>query len=109
MTNETPETTRFVAAGGFVTVEAPKDICDAVAERARYLIPRIYVKPGAYVYTGYRTKPEELGWRFIQMHGEKHPCFILAGEHDEQIVETFHEAASAQHWYDYEKDYGDFD
>lgn len=83
---------------------------DAVAQRAAVLIPGIPQQhPKGYdaCYDGNRCKPENLGWRFQQYFGNpSDPQEVLDGEWDEQIVATYHEAASAEHWYRYEKDWG---
>ena len=66
--------------------------------------------PGAFTgfsYDGNRTEPENLGWRTRQTVGfEKSPEEIAAGGYDEQIVIGFHEAASSEYYYRYEKDWG---
>jgi hypothetical protein len=66
--------------------------------------------PGAhcgFCYDGNRTEAENLGWRTAQTVGfELTPEQIAAGEYDEQIAIGFHEAASSEHWYRFEKDWG---
>lgn len=66
--------------------------------------------PGAFSgfsYDGNRTEPKNLGWRTAQTVGfELTPEQIAAGEYDEQIVIGFHEAASSEYYYRYEKDWG---
>ena len=62
-----------------------------------------------FCYDGNRTQPENLGWRFVQMHGKVNPAAIEVGAFDTEIAETYHEAASSEHWYRYEKDYGSFE
>ena len=87
----------------------PNGVKDAIFERASKLIPEIPQKhPEGFnaCYDGNRCKPENLGWRFEQFFGSPEPQEILDGEWDEQIVQIYHEAASAEHWYRYEKDWG---
>lgn len=65
-----------------------------------------------YCYDGNRCRAENLGWRCSQTVGfDMSPEEIAAGAYDEQIAVGFHEAASAEYWYRYEKDWGheDFD
>ena len=84
---------------------------DAVARRATILLPSIQGRGDSnqddyfrgYVYSGSRCRPENLGWRFIQSYGEPSPYEVLCGRWDTQIAETVHEAAAAEHWYKYEK------
>lgn len=59
-----------------------------------------------HVYDGSRCLPQNLGWRFRQAFGAVDPKEIIAGEFDTEIEETWHEAASSEHWYMYEKDWG---
>jgi hypothetical protein len=60
-----------------------------------------------YCYDGNRCRAENLGWRTAQTVGfELTPEQIAAGEYDEQIAIGFHEAASSEYWYRYEKDWG---
>jgi hypothetical protein len=114
------EQATFFAVNGLVAVSANKAICDAVAARVTGLIlttlkpkadnePNGDSHPTGYCYDGYRTEPSEIGWRFIQNYGEPTPESIAAGEWDEAIVWTFHEAAASEYWYRYEKDWGSFD
>ena len=85
----------------------------AVAKRATDLLPTLRQKQDhedpvgmGYIYDGNRCKPQNLGWRFRQMFGDHEPEAILAGECDEEIEETWHEAAHSEYWYRYEKDWG---
>jgi len=87
------------------------DVKTAIAVRATKLIPNFVQKqwsPGDldYCYDGNRCKPENLGWRFQQSFGSPEPLQIEAGEFDAQIEATYHEAAGAEYWYRYEKDWG---
>ena len=96
---------------------------EAVAERFLAIRSKFRERPGDYVYNGPRTAPDQLGWRFRQnmslaMHdprGLAWPCYpqlpdeIARGQHDRMIEHTWHDAASAEHYYLYEKDYGCFD
>lgn len=60
-----------------------------------------------FCYDGNRCRPENLGWRTAQTVGfENSPEEIAAGEYDEQIAIGFHEAASSEYYYRYEKDWG---
>jgi len=88
----------------------PNPVKDAVRVRAEQLIPKIeqkHPKGWGACYDGNRCKPENLGWRFQQMHGSPDAQAILDGGYDLLIVETYHEAASSEHWYRYEKDWGE--
>jgi len=61
----------------------------------------------SFCYDGHRTNPENLGWRSRQIVGfEMSPDEIAAGDYDEAIVLGFHEAASSEYYYRYEKDWG---
>lgn len=94
--------------------ELIKRVREAVANRARILIPDIEKKPFEdwFDYSGYRTAPENLGWRFqqrLRIRGKDDrpdPERIREGEFDSEIESTFHEAAGAQYYYTYEKDWG---
>jgi hypothetical protein len=57
-------------------------------------------------YDGNRTLGSELGWRFRQMHGSLNPEETVRGTHDALIALTYHEAASSEYYYRYEKDWG---
>lgn len=59
-----------------------------------------------WCYDGNRTRSSELGWRFRQDHGALDPVSIEAGAHDAKIAATFHNAADAEYYYRYEKDWG---
>ena len=78
----------------------------AVADRFAVIRDTLVQKQGDYVYSGNRCHAEELGWRFIQSHGMIDAQEIRDGKHDEKVTATWHEAASAEHWYMYEKDWG---
>lgn len=81
----------------------------AIKTRVVEILPGIEQKhPRGFdaCYDGNRTKPENIGWRFQQSFGSPDPQEILRGSWDEQIIKTYHEAASAEHWYRYEKDWG---
>lgn len=101
----------------------PDGIKNAVAARAAILIPKIPQQhPNGYdaCYDGNRCKPENLGWRFqqnarpflggpsVDLIGREEitPEGILAGIYDDLIVYTYHDAASAEHYYRFEKDWG---
>ncbi len=63
--------------------------------------------PGfGYCYDGNRTLGSELGWRFRQMHGSLNPEEIERGTHDGLLAATYHEGASCEYYYRYEKDWG---
>jgi hypothetical protein len=90
-------------------------LCEAVAERflaikdTEPFAERDHTHPEChfgYVYDGNRCEADSLGWRFRQSHGDFPTTAILEGLCDEQIAATFHEAAGAEHWYMYEKDWG---
>ncbi len=95
---------------------AADDFTEAVA--ARYLLikdTKAFVERGpdhpdvsfGFCYDGNRCRPENLGWRTAQTVGfELNPEQIAAGEYDDQIAIGFHEAASSEYYYRYEKDWG---
>lgn len=78
----------------------------AVADRFRFLLPYLRQKEGEYIYDGNRCAPENLGWRVRQIYNTSRIEYVLNGMIDDQIIATWHEAASAEHWYTREKDWG---
>jgi len=90
----------------------------AVETRFNQIKAGLSRKVGDYIYSG-RTNPTQLGWRFRQNYESecgKHlfsrRCAkdidtndILNGVYDDLIEYTWHDAASAQYWYTYEKCY----
>lgn len=96
------------------------DVNIAVAERFNAIRHTFRYREGDYLYDGSRCSPGELGWRFRQtlslfLHQPgglqwEPPAALIgeiaAGQHDKIIEATWHDAASAEHWYRYEKDYG---
>lgn len=59
---------------------------------------------GEYLYGGSRTLPANLGWRFLQNFGTPRSAeAVMAGEYDEELTANYHDAAGAEHWYRYEK------
>lgn len=81
----------------------------AIADRFTTILPRLARRKGEYVYDGNRCRADQLGWRFLQMFGPfRAPQYrdIRDGVYDAQIEATWHEAASSEHWYMYEKDWG---
>jgi hypothetical protein len=96
----------------------------AVSDRAREIRSQWRQKDGDYVYTGHRTGLDNLGWRFRQtfyngqmtdaegragLGATPYPemvAEIYTGKHDRLIEATWHDAASAEWYYKYEKDYG---
>ena len=81
----------------------------AVAARFTEIQSTLVKRTGDFLYSGTRTLPECLGWRLRQNFGSCDVADVAAGAIDDQIAETWHAAASAEHWYRYEKDYGIFD
>jgi len=81
---------------------------EAVAERFKIIrgAHEFHLRRGEYCYNGNRTHPDSLGWRARQSHGEATPESVKAGEYDAQIALTYHEAASIEFYYRYEKDWG---
>lgn len=79
---------------------------EAVAQRMAAILLTIDEKEGYHLYGGHRCQPENLGWRFIQSYGEPDPQEILDGKWDAQIEANYHDAASAEYYYRYEKDWG---
>lgn len=100
------------------TEELAAAVDAAVAARFRAIKPTLTEKRGDYCYDGYRTSPEELGWRFRQnmciksrdIHTwqphETMPVEIAAGKYDKEIEATWHSAAGASYFYQFEKDWG---
>jgi len=88
------------------------EIHQAVAIRFERIRDCLVERTGDYVYIGNRCVPQNLGWRFCQNVGgflgctDFNPAEILAGRFDAEIEETWHDAAGAEHWYMYEKDWG---
>lgn len=88
----------------------------AVADRFKQIAPGLKRRTGQYLYDGNRCSPEQQGWRFHQNFAgqlarhritpEPTPETILAGKHDAELEANWHDAASAEHWYTYEKDWG---
>lgn len=85
-----------------------------VAVMVRFQVIRggLRQRTGNYIYSGSRC--HDFGWRFRQTYcgglsGEV-PSTMIAevaeGKWDQQIEATWHDSASAEHWYRYEKDYG---
>jgi len=78
---------------------------------ARFLLIRhggnFTYRDGDFCYDGNRCKPESLGWRFVQTFGAPCVAEIKGGALDAEIAATYHEAAEAEHWYRFEKDWGD--
>jgi len=86
----------------------PHKVKETVAERAKTLLPTLKQEhPEGYdaCYDGNRCKPENLGWRFRQSWGDHKLEDILSGKCDAEITATYHDAASAEHYYRYEKDW----
>ena len=96
-------------------------IDDAVTQRVYAIRSTFARRPGEYDYDGYRTLPDDLGWRFRQTLSIKwkSPCAgvwwagypgilrdIREGRHDLNITETWHDAASAEYEYRYRRDWG---
>lgn len=94
----------------------PDDFTRAVAERFEAIKDGIAFNkrdqnhPGSgfgFCYDGNRCRAENIGWRAAQTAGfHMSPEQVEAGEYDEAIAIGFHEAASSEHWYRYEKDWG---
>jgi hypothetical protein len=85
----------------------------AIAERFKAIKHSIPQKSGDYLYSGNRCEPENLGWRLLQ-NFYRFPVVkdlpsvedIFYGRIDEEIISTYHEAASCEWYYTYEKDWG---
>ncbi len=97
-------------------------IDSAVAYRFNVIKNTLKHKQGEYIYSVFRTLPSSLGWRFRQNLGMREswpnstvpfpdfgkvadatPEAITAGDFDECISYTWHDAAAAEWWYRYEK------
>jgi hypothetical protein len=87
------------------------DLYSAVASRFQAIRGGLKPKTGDVIYEGGRTAPSELGWRFRQSVlgwigatvPADMPKAVLEGKFDAEIEATWHDAARAQHWYTYEK------
>jgi hypothetical protein len=105
-----------------VPYHASESIVEAIAQRFREIEVTIERRAGEYIYSGYRCKPDRLGWRAqqhvrLKMKGagkaesgelsEDQIPEILNGDWDEVIEHAFHFAASSEYWYTHEKDWGD--
>lgn len=77
----------------------------AVQDRFEQLLPGLEQNQGDYCYDGNRCTPREVSWR-VGIIEDMTPEQVTAGELDDCIVATWHERASAEHWYRYEKDWG---
>lgn len=106
----------------------------AVQDRFNKIRPTLKPRSGEHLYGGNRCKGENLAWRMLQnvtvpgvrpsgiasFHprykrpymrpvywlGEKLlPLRIKLGLCDQYITEAWHSAASAEHWYTYEKEW----
>jgi hypothetical protein len=79
----------------------PDPFTEAIAERFDVIRDGelFSKKEGEYLYEGNRTLGENLGWRFAQEHGEFPISEITDGKHDDKIADTYHIAASSEHWY----------
>lgn len=73
----------------------------AIGQRTMELAPEHC--EGDFLFDGARTLPENLGWRFIQSYGTPPVAAVLAGEYDEQLRANYYDAAGAEHWYRFEK------
>jgi hypothetical protein len=70
------------------------------------------------LYDGNRTAPESIAWRFEQNYRDTFWTAvanrgtsairdeILQGLWDTALIDTYHDAASSEYWYRYEKDWG---
>ncbi len=102
--------TAFLTILTGVNCHAQRDALDLAVER-RFEIIRAahefdWKRDGDYCYDGNRTRGSELGWRLRQRFGALDPVSVEAGTHDSEIAATFHESASAEYYYRYEKDWG---
>lgn len=109
MSEEIDHAAEFVALTTGIRSACLTPIEQAVAFRFSRIVGGLQRKQGEYVYDCNRCCATQLGWRFLQMFGPfRNPAVddIKAGRYDEQIEATWHEAASSQHWYQFEKDWG---
>lgn len=101
----------------------PSDVKSALVERARVLLPSLKQEhPQGHdaCYDGSRCEPENLAWRIRQNaqgwirqaagHGPQEDReitveLVSAGEIDDLIEYTYHDAATAEHYYRFEKDW----
>jgi len=86
---------------------AANPVKTAVAARLKQIVGGITEgDPKEFCYDGNRCKPENLGWRFEQWFGSPEPQEILDGGWDTQIEQVYQDAAGAEYYYRYEKDWG---
>jgi hypothetical protein len=81
-----------------------------VAERFKIIQESLSKKDGEFLYGDNRTKPEHLGWRFVQIvrlyktDPEILKVQIQTGVWDEHIEEAWHTAAAVE-WYYAQRSY----
>jgi len=78
----------------------------AIALRAAVIVSSFEHQEGSFVYDGNRCDPANLGWRFVQYYGAPPISELFEGKWDQELEATYHDAASAEHWYRHEKDWG---
>jgi hypothetical protein len=88
-----------------------------IAERFESLLPTFTKKDGDYIYGERRTSPDDVAYYMLNhMFGVTGHCQILeldwdmpsdvsSGKYDEAIKDKWHDRASAEHWYTYEKEW----
>jgi hypothetical protein len=88
-----------------------KAINEAVEARYNEILSTFEQREGDYIYTGHRCSPEYIARRFRQVVSGIdtmvvfNPAAIRAGDYDKGIEDTWHDAAGAEHWYMYEKEW----
>jgi hypothetical protein len=89
-----------------------KAIESAVKDRFNEISYTFKERDGDYIYGGRRCDAEWVAHRFRQVVAGFdsmvvfNPTDIRAGKYDDGIEKTWHDGASAEHWYLYEKDWG---
>jgi len=87
-----------------------------VGERFGAIYWKLEKRSGNYIYGAWRTTPEQLGWRYLQTIGLRdglqakietsHITNVMLGRCDWLIEEVWHDAAAAEYFYRWEKDWG---
>jgi hypothetical protein len=76
----------------------------AIATRFNHIKDSFVQKEGDFIYDGGRCIAEKLGWRFEQNTEHRFNVEdVESGKCDTDIERTWHDAASAEYWYRYEK------
>jgi hypothetical protein len=77
----------------------------ALLDRVSAVIASEPKRDGDYAYGLSKTHPEAIAFRVGNLVEPTSPEDVQAGRFDIVIRDTYHERASVQYWYLYEKDY----